>query len=408
MSSIPTTLPQVAEGSNAVAKVNDLFDAATQTMIGARNVGTSALLTWGYIGGRVNGITVANGTVTLTASTTNYVVMAKATGVVSTSTATTNWNDSANYWRLYQVTTGSTAVTSALDERSSSLGLFGLGQATITLDNDPALAANSSTSVATQQATKSYVDGKVNGLSWKQQVRAATTANGTLASAFANGQTIDGVTLATGDRILLKNQSTSSENGIYVVAASGAPARAGDADAGAELVNASMYVSEGSTLADTQWVCTNNSPITLGSTAVAFAQVTGGGSVAWGAVTGTLSNQTDLQAALDLKQNRSPSIQTVTSSATVTPTFSNDMVKITAQAAGLTLANPTGTAIDGLGMVIRIKDNGTARTIAYGTQYRAIGVALPTTTVISKTLYLAMVFNNDDTKWDVVAVGQEA
>lgn len=105
---------------------------------------------------------------------------------------------------------------------------------------------------------------------------------------------------------------------------------------------------------------------------------------------------------------RSPSIQSVSSSATVTPTFSDDLVKITAQAAGLTLANPTGTAIDGLGIVIRIKDNGTARSISYGTQYRAIGVTLPTTTVISKTLYLAMIFNNDDTKWDVLAVGQEA
>lgn len=112
--------------------------------------------------------------------------------------------------------------------------------------------------------------------------------------------------------------------------------------------------------------------------------------------------------ALAGTSSRSPSIQSVSSSATVTPTFSDDMVKITAQAAGLTLANPTGTAIDGLGMVIRIKDNGTARSISYGTQYRAIGVSLPTTTVISKTVYLAMIFNNDDTKWDVIAVGQEA
>jgi hypothetical protein len=103
-----------------------------------------------------------------------------------------------------------------------------------------------------------------------------------------------------------------------------------------------------------------------------------------------------------------PNVQAVTSSATVTPTFSNDLVKVTAQAAALALANPTGTAVDGLGMVIRIKDNGTARAITYGTQYRALGVTLPTTTVVSKTLYLAMVYNADDTKWDVVAVGQEA
>jgi hypothetical protein len=103
-----------------------------------------------------------------------------------------------------------------------------------------------------------------------------------------------------------------------------------------------------------------------------------------------------------------PSIQAVTSAATVTPTFADDQVNITAQAAALTLANPTGTAIPAWGIVIRIKDNGTARAITYGTQYRAIGVTLPTTTVVSKTLYLGMIYNATDTKWDVVAVAQEA
>lgn len=105
---------------------------------------------------------------------------------------------------------------------------------------------------------------------------------------------------------------------------------------------------------------------------------------------------------------RSPNIQSVTSSATVTPTFSNDMVKITAQAVALALANPTGTAIPGLGMVIRIKDNGTARAITYDTQYRAIGITLPTTTVISKTTYIAMIYNSDDTTWDCIATGTQA
>lgn len=100
--------------------------------------------------------------------------------------------------------------------------------------------------------------------------------------------------------------------------------------------------------------------------------------------------------------------QNVTSSATVTPTFSNDMVRITAQAVALNLANPTGTAVEGWGIVIRIKDNGTARAITYGTQYRAVGVALPTTTVAGKTLYIGMIFNNTDTKWDVTSVALEA
>lgn len=103
-----------------------------------------------------------------------------------------------------------------------------------------------------------------------------------------------------------------------------------------------------------------------------------------------------------------PQIQAVTSSATVTPTFSNDQVNITAQAVGLTLANPTGTAVDGWGVSIRIKDNGSAQTIAFGTQYRAVGVTLPTTTVAGKVLYLGMVYNIAATKWDVLAVAQEA
>lgn len=105
---------------------------------------------------------------------------------------------------------------------------------------------------------------------------------------------------------------------------------------------------------------------------------------------------------------RTPNVQAVTSAGTVTPTFSNDLVKITAQAAGLTLANPSGTAIDGWGVVIRIKDNGTARAITYGTQYRAIGVTLPTTTIVGKTLYLAGIWNVEDTTLDIVAVGQQA
>lgn len=104
----------------------------------------------------------------------------------------------------------------------------------------------------------------------------------------------------------------------------------------------------------------------------------------------------------------SPRIQSVVSAATVTPTFSNDQVNITAQAASLSLANPTGTAVDGWGISIRIKDNGTARSISYGTKYRAIGVLLPSTTVVSKTLYLGMIYNLADDKWDVVAVQQQS
>ena len=101
-------------------------------------------------------------------------------------------------------------------------------------------------------------------------------------------------------------------------------------------------------------------------------------------------------------------VQSVTSSATVTPTSTNDLVIITAQAVGLTLANPTGTFTEGQALMIRIKDNATARTIAFDTNYRAIGVTLPTTTVISKTMYLGIIYNSTDAKWDIVGLNTQA
>lgn len=107
---------------------------------------------------------------------------------------------------------------------------------------------------------------------------------------------------------------------------------------------------------------------------------------------------------LDLNAN----VQTVASSATVTPTSKNDLVVITAQAVGLTIANPIGTMIQGQSLMIRIKDNGTARSIAFGANYRAIGITLPTTTVVNKIMYLGCIWNATDTKFDIVGLNNEA
>ena len=103
-----------------------------------------------------------------------------------------------------------------------------------------------------------------------------------------------------------------------------------------------------------------------------------------------------------------PSIQSVASNATVTPTTSDDEVIITAQAVNLTLANPTGTPAQGQAMMIRIKDDGTGRTITFGANYRALGITLPTTTVASKTMYLGLIYNATDSKWDILGLNEEA
>ena len=119
-------------------------------------------------------------------------------------------------------------------------------------------------------ATKAYVDSVAQGLSVKTAVRAATTANITLSGT----QTIDGVALIAGDRILVKNQTTNTQNGVYDVA-SGAWSRSSDSDAGTELVNAFYFVQSGTTLQATGWVQSTPGPITPGTTGLVFSQFSG-------------------------------------------------------------------------------------------------------------------------------------
>jgi hypothetical protein len=137
------------------------------------------------------------------------------------------------------------------------------------------LAGAADTNIPSTLAVKTYIDNAVLGIDWKESVRAATTANGVLANAYANGQVIDGITLATGDRILLKDQSAAAENGIYIVQAAGAPVRATDADSGNDVWNAAVYVREGTTNANTSWVNSNATLPTINVTSLTFAQLSG-------------------------------------------------------------------------------------------------------------------------------------
>lgn len=123
---------------------------------------------------------------------------------------------------------------------------------------------------ALHAATKSYVDNLITGLTWKNEVACATTANITI----SGEQTIDGVTTSA-SRVLVKNQSTASQNGLYLSAA-GAWTRVLDADTGTELAGATVYVGEGTLNGNTQWSCSNVT-ITLGVTSVTFVQIAGAG-----------------------------------------------------------------------------------------------------------------------------------
>lgn len=101
-------------------------------------------------------------------------------------------------------------------------------------------------------------------------------------------------------------------------------------------------------------------------------------------------------------------VTTDASSATPAPNAdTTDIHKITALAETATIGTPTGTPTDGQTLIISIKDNGTARALSWNAIYKAIGVELPTTTIVNKTLYIGMIYNETDSKWDVVAVSQE-
>jgi len=121
----------------------------------------------------------------------------------------------------------------------------------------------------TDGATKTYVDSAINGLSWKETVRAASTAN--IVIATGGLLTIDGVLLAMNDRVLVKNQTAPAENGIYL-AQSTAWIRSTDFTNAPDIVNAAVFVSQGTTQADTAWVMTTDAPITVGTTALTWVQ----------------------------------------------------------------------------------------------------------------------------------------
>ena len=149
--------------------------------------------------------------------------------------------------------------------------------------NSQRIVSVGSPSADTDAATKAYVDATKQGLNVKEPVRVASTANVAVANGLENGDTVDGVTIATGDRVLLKDQSTATENGIYVAVASGAASRATDMDASSEAIGgAFVWVNEGSVGADTQWVITTNDPITLGSTSITWTQFSGSAQVTAG------------------------------------------------------------------------------------------------------------------------------
>ena len=218
---------------------------------------------------------------------------------------------------------------------------------------DGAISANSQkiTNLATptadgDAASKQYVDGVSQGLDVKDSCVAATTGNITISTALNNGDTLDGVSLSTNDRVLVKDQSTASENGIYIVGSS--PARADDLAAGADAAGMFTFVEQGTVNADNGFVCTSNKgSAVVGTNNLSFAQFSGAGQITAGDGLDKSANT----LSVDLKSN------------------GGIVIESTEMAVDLSASSITGT--------LAVSDGGTGATRASAAR-TALGLAIGT------------------------------
>lgn len=175
--------------------------------------------------------------------------------------------------------------TSRLDQMALATADVSLNSRKITNLADPVNAQDA--------ATKNYVDMTVQGLDPKQSVRAATTAN---IATLSGTMTIDGIALVAGDRVLVKDQTTASQNGIYLVAA-GAWTRSLDADSWLELPGAYVFAESGTVNADMGFVCAVEPGGTLNTTAITFQQFSGAGQISAGMGLTKSGNSIDIGTA---------------------------------------------------------------------------------------------------------------
>ena len=269
----------LVRNANSAGVASELSLASTQIMIGNGAGMTAAALSGDITMTNAGVVTIANSSIE-----TSMIAADAVDGTKIADDAIGNEHIADNAVRTAhiqdaQVTNAKLANSSlTIGGTTIALGATAASLSSVTfveLDQDPASAMHA--------ATKQYVDAKVQGLDIKESVRAASTANVNLATLDA-GQALDGVTLAQGDRVLIKNQTTASQNGIYTINADGnAATRASDMAASSEAAGIFVFIEEGTTNSDNGFVCTTNDAAdTVGTHDLAFVQFSGAGQITAG------------------------------------------------------------------------------------------------------------------------------
>ncbi len=223
-----------------------------------------------------------------------------------------------------------------LNEFTAPDGAVSLNSQKITNLADPTADADA--------ANKGYVDGVAQGLDVKDSCIAATTGNITISTALNNGDTLDGVSLSTNDRVLVKDQSTASENGIYVVGSS--PARADDLAAGADAAGFFTFVEKGTVNADNGFVCTSDKgSAVVGTNNLTIAQFSGAGQI----VAGDGMDKSANTLSVDLKSNGGLVIESTEIAVDLAASSITGTLAVSDGGTGATSASAARTA---LGLVI--------------------------------------------------------
>lgn len=219
-------IQQISAATNAATRLNENFDAASPAMLYGRDAAATSGLTWGYIGGRLGSVPIASGTVSLTASDDNHLVAARTDGAVSVDVATTDWDDAANFIRLYKITTGASAVTDYEDHRQA-IGGGGSGSvAWADITGKPVVIAAGADAAAARAAigagTSSF-SGAYADLSGKPTFGTAAALNVAASGNAAADEVVKGNDTRLSGSGMANPMTTAGD--IIIGGTSGAPAR---------------------------------------------------------------------------------------------------------------------------------------------------------------------------------------